>query len=341
MPGNQTITYGQHATVPAQTPMATGKGFTGWYTTSGCTTAFNFAGTPITSDTTVYAGWSATLTVTFSANGQTADNMPPSQTITYNGYATAPTEVPTANGKLFKGWYTTGECTTAFNFTGTRITAATTIYAKWVAAYTVTYHIPQAVPNMFDVPNMQPGWVTNVDGIWIVPDANESFNASAMSSYWRNYVGFNDRTWDSTPYASTAPYEYYKGLGAWRLADGQTHASAHAWSSDNSAYIKPDNGKVANANNRYFTVRFEAGQRPTQFDIFFYEVYPQNLNVNPDYPSWWMFVDPFHSKRWKQGSSAGPEFDFNTTPIPAEGVHLYLDLDMSRWDHYDNPYVGP
>jgi hypothetical protein len=262
--------------------------------------------------------------------------MPDPQSVAYNGYATAPTEVPTANEKLFKGWYTTGECTTAFNFNGTRITAATTIYAKWVAAYTVTYHLPQAVPNMFDVPTMLSGWTTNVDGIWIVPPANESFNASAMSSYWDNYVDSHDHDWQLSGRSDTQ-----RGyVESWRIADEFQHAASFGMPGEfgspyyQAAYIRLDNGKVANANNRYFTVRFEAGQRPTRFTIGFWEVYPFSIGVT--YPTWYMGLDCLHSARWKLGSPAGPEFDFNTTPIPAEGVHLYLDLDMSRWDHFYN-----
>lgn len=55
-PADQTITQSQGMTYPTTVPTRSGYVFKGWYTTSACTTLFDFTST-LTGDTTVYAGW--------------------------------------------------------------------------------------------------------------------------------------------------------------------------------------------------------------------------------------------------------------------------------------------
>ncbi|RKN82014.1 InlB B-repeat-containing protein [Paenibacillus ginsengarvi] len=75
-------------------------------------------------------------TVYFNSNGGTAIG---SQTVTYNGTATAPAN-PTRTGYTFGGWYKDANLTTPFAFT-TAITGDLNLYAKWNAInYTVTYN---------------------------------------------------------------------------------------------------------------------------------------------------------------------------------------------------------
>jgi hypothetical protein len=135
MPGNQTVLYGQYASSPAEVPVASGKAFAGWYTTSGGTTAFNFNTMAITSHTIIYAKWVTGYTVTFSANGQSGvTGMPDPQTVAPNGYATSPAQTPVAPAaahKTFTGWNATSEWWPPFDFAGTPITGDTTIYAGW------------------------------------------------------------------------------------------------------------------------------------------------------------------------------------------------------------------
>ncbi|MCU6791576.1 InlB B-repeat-containing protein [Paenibacillus sp. WQ 127069] len=130
---SQTIGYNNTATAPTA-PTKTGYTFGGWYKDAGLTTAFAFT-TAITGNTTLYAKWTLNnYTVTFSSNGGTAVS---SQTIGYNNTATTPT-APTRTGYTFGGWYTDTGLTTPFVFT-TMITGNTTLYAKWVLNYTVTF----------------------------------------------------------------------------------------------------------------------------------------------------------------------------------------------------------
>lgn len=148
-PADQTVEINGKAAKPTD-PTDGDYSFQGWYTTAECSTTFDFS-TPITGDTTVYAKWVKKPIVSFNRNGH--GTAPASQTVELNGKATKPAD-PTAEGYVFRGWYTTAACTTEFDF-NTPIAADTTLYAKWDEIYTVTFNVgghgtaptPQKVEN--------------------------------------------------------------------------------------------------------------------------------------------------------------------------------------------------
>ncbi|MCR5272450.1 MAG: InlB B-repeat-containing protein [Lachnospiraceae bacterium] len=137
-PSSQTIDYGDYVTEPDD-PSATGYTFGGWYTDSDCTDAWDFTNDTVTSDTTLYAKWTAnTYTVSFNANGH--GSAPSSQTIDYGDYVTEPDD-PSATGYTFGGWYTDSDCTDVWDFTSDTVTTDLTLYAKWTAnTYTVSFN---------------------------------------------------------------------------------------------------------------------------------------------------------------------------------------------------------
>ena len=148
-PADQTVEINGKAAKPTD-PTDGDYSFQGWYTTAECSTTFDFS-TPITGDTTVYAKWVKKPIVSFNRNGH--GTAPASQTVELNGKAVKPAD-PTAEGYVFRGWYTTAACTTEFDF-NTPIAADTTLYAKWDEIYTVTFNVgghgtaptPQKVEN--------------------------------------------------------------------------------------------------------------------------------------------------------------------------------------------------
>ena len=125
---DQTIEYGKLIETDKLTiPPVEGFTFDGWYADDiHYTTKFNFS-TPITSNTTVYAKWTANdYEVSFvTEHGKT----PTSQNVKYNGTAGNPGEL-TEEGYTFIGWYTDETYTKEFDFTKP-ITSNTTVYAKW------------------------------------------------------------------------------------------------------------------------------------------------------------------------------------------------------------------
>lgn len=122
---DQTIEYGKLIKTDKLTiPEVEGYTFDGWYTEDN--TKFDFT-TPIKSNTTVYAKWTANdYEVRFITEH---GNAPASQNVKYNGTASDPGKLK-EEGYTFIGWYTDHTCTTEFKFS-TPITGDTTVYAKW------------------------------------------------------------------------------------------------------------------------------------------------------------------------------------------------------------------
>lgn len=124
---DQTIEHGKTIKTDKLTiPEVEGYTFGGWYADENRTIEFDFT-KPITSNTTVYAKWTAKdYEVSFVTEHGDA---PTSQNVKYNGTANDPGKL-SAEGYTFIGWYTDHTCTTEFNFS-TPITGDTKVYAKW------------------------------------------------------------------------------------------------------------------------------------------------------------------------------------------------------------------
>lgn len=124
-PTSQNVKYNGTADDPGKLSEE-GYTFDGWYADENRTIEFDFT-KPITSNTTVYAKWTAKdYEVSFITEH---GNAPTSQNVPYNGTADNPGKL-TAEGYTFIGWYTDHTCTTEFNFS-TPITGDTKVYAKW------------------------------------------------------------------------------------------------------------------------------------------------------------------------------------------------------------------
>ena len=124
---DQTIEHGKPIDTDKLTiPEVEGYTFIGWYADDTCTTEFDFR-TPITSNTTVYAKWTAKdYEVSFiTEHGKT----PTSQNVPYNESAKDPGTL-TEEGYTFIGWYADKDHNTKFDFTQP-IKHNTTVYAKW------------------------------------------------------------------------------------------------------------------------------------------------------------------------------------------------------------------
>lgn len=124
---DQTIEHGKPIDTDKLTiPQVEGFTFGGWYTDDTYDTEFDF-NTPITSNTTVYAKWTAKdYEVSFiTEHGKT----PTSQNVKYNGTADDPGKL-TEDGYTFGGWYTDDTYTKEFDFS-TPIKSNTKVYAKW------------------------------------------------------------------------------------------------------------------------------------------------------------------------------------------------------------------
>lgn len=124
---DQTIEHGKPIDTDKLTPpIVEGFTFDGWYADKAHETKFDF-NTQITSDTKVYAKWTAKdYEVSFITEH---GNAPASQNVPYNETADDPGKL-TAEGYTFIGWYADEAHKTKFDFS-TPITGDTKVYAKW------------------------------------------------------------------------------------------------------------------------------------------------------------------------------------------------------------------
>lgn len=125
---DQTIEHGKPIDTGKLTiPEVEGFTFDGWYTDDTYySTKFDFT-QPITSNTTVYAKWTAKdYEVSFITEHGDA---PTSQNVPYNETAKDPGKL-SAEGYTFIGWYADEAHKTKFDFS-TPITSDTKVYAKW------------------------------------------------------------------------------------------------------------------------------------------------------------------------------------------------------------------
>lgn len=124
---DQTIEHGETIkTDKLIIPTVEGFTFDGWYADENRTIEFDFT-QPITSNTTVYAKWTAKdYEVSFITE---LGDAPTSQNVKYNGTASDPGKL-SAEGYTFIGWYTDDTYDTEFDFTQP-IKSNTKVYAKW------------------------------------------------------------------------------------------------------------------------------------------------------------------------------------------------------------------
>lgn len=124
---DQTVEHGKPIDTGKLTiPDVDGYTFGGWYADKAHETKFDF-NTQITSDTKVYAKWTANdYEVRFITEHGDA---PASQNVKYNGTADDPGKL-TEDGYTFIGWYADEAHKTKFDFS-TPITGDTKVYAKW------------------------------------------------------------------------------------------------------------------------------------------------------------------------------------------------------------------
>jgi uncharacterized repeat protein (TIGR02543 family) len=134
---SQVIVSGGSFTSPG-TMTRTGYTFNKWNTSSDGNGTDYTTSSAITSDVTLYAIWTQNVTqytVSFDSQGGSSVS---SQTINSGSTATEPT-APTYSGYRFLGWYTASSGGTAYSFS-TAVTSSFTLYAHWIAQYTVTFN---------------------------------------------------------------------------------------------------------------------------------------------------------------------------------------------------------
>ena len=89
---------------------------------------YKFTYSTVTKKVTVYYPMKVTYNMQSHGTNPSANGY----VVAYDSTITAPTD-PTATGYTFGGWYKEAACTNAWNFSTDKVTADTTLYAKWTA----------------------------------------------------------------------------------------------------------------------------------------------------------------------------------------------------------------
>lgn len=125
-------------TISSTSPTRSGYVFKGWATSSTATSASYQPGGTITisANTTLYAVWYVTITLTYNANGGSGAPSTQSQTVYSSATFTVSATQPTKTDFVFVGWADSSTATTASYQAGDSITTSAnkTIYAVWATS---------------------------------------------------------------------------------------------------------------------------------------------------------------------------------------------------------------
>jgi uncharacterized repeat protein (TIGR02543 family) len=138
------VPHGSTISRPASDPSKYGYTFDNWYLDSGLTVLFNFDAL-ITDNTIVYAKFNInTYTVSF-MDGNTELSAFTQTNVTHGTTVNRPATNPSKANHAFDNWYSNSGLTTLFNFS-TPITGNTTVYAKFIPVYTVSFNADGGTP---------------------------------------------------------------------------------------------------------------------------------------------------------------------------------------------------
>jgi hypothetical protein len=198
-PPEQKVAAGTHGSAPSVTVSKDGLNFAGWFASNG-SAAFDFAGTPINADTTLYARWTATMTF------DTAGGSPATLTreVTEGAKAAAPDAAsfsPPSAGLAIEAWYPPDAAGTIdgfpinsasgsavpFDFANTPITGPVTLQAGW--GFVVSFTLNGGSGSF-------PNQTVRHNGVAFKPAANPT------------RAGHNFLYWSTSPTGSNGAYDF-------------------------------------------------------------------------------------------------------------------------------------
>ena len=205
VPVAQYYTSGDLFSVPTA-PIKTGLSFAGWYysTASFSNTPTWFASatqytngvTPVTSNVTLYAKWSATIT--YNLNGADTPSSLGPDTVDENSDFVKPVTDPTRTGASFVGWAETD--TSPLYTSSTTITQSVILKARWDVTITFDPNGGYYGSNSADPTAYNPYVVSNVSAIDTVgtvkPVADPSKTGLTFAGWYYSGTAFqNDPSW--------------------------------------------------------------------------------------------------------------------------------------------------
>ncbi len=133
-----TVSNGAYLAEPTETPVKEGCTFTGWYSDTDCLNPFGFAGTMITGETYLYAGWVASgyYQVILDPNGGTISGSTSRLQLTFESGtsigSTLDSYTISYDSMQLRGWYTSATGGSKWTLTDA-LTGDLILYAHWDA----------------------------------------------------------------------------------------------------------------------------------------------------------------------------------------------------------------
>ncbi|WP_337102002.1 InlB B-repeat-containing protein [Paenibacillus sp. YIM B09110] len=352
---DQKVNEGDKASAPS-TPTKEGFVFSGWYSDSELTSAYDFETKTVTANLTLYAKWTIApknnYTVSFNSNGGTAVA---DLTVVEGAVAEAPS-APTLIGRTFEGWYSDSNLTSRFSFSTTPITASLTLYAKWtINSYTVSFNSNggSAVNNqtvVYDGNATSPtaptrngyafgGWYSDAG---LTAAYNFSTQVRSNFTLYAKWTAVYTVSFNSNGGSSVADQRVENGgKAAAPIAPTKGGYTFGGWYSDaalSEAYIFTERQVIANLTlyakwtfNSY-TVSFDSNNGPAVEDQ---AVIPGGKAVAPAAPKWVGYrFDGWYSD---------PELTnvYNFSAVVTKDITLYAKWTMTSWLHLgDTMEVG-
>lgn len=164
---------------------------------------FDFS-TKITTNMVIEAKWRYVASVTFNANGGTVATESTAVNEDTGKLATLPT--PTKDNAIFDGWYTSDSYTEQVT-TNTVFDTNTTIYAKWIDIYTITFDVNGGVGTYDSVKTDENGNIT-------LPATDPTYEGHLFQG-WYTGPDFVNSEQVTSSYKFTSDTTIYAG---WRVA---------------------------------------------------------------------------------------------------------------------------
>nr|WP_274963923.1 InlB B-repeat-containing protein [Bifidobacterium crudilactis] len=188
-----------------QNPTLSGFTFAGWYTEAGFVTKVTSIPVGSTGAKTFYAKW--TYQVTYNANSATSGSAPAKSAATVKGAAVtlaANSGSLARTGYVFAGWNTAADGTgTSYAVSSSQTFAGnTTVYARWVAEYAITYEL-----NGVSVTNPNP--TAYSEASLPVSLTNLSNTTAYTFAGWYESSSFTGSAVTSIPAGSTGAKTFY------------------------------------------------------------------------------------------------------------------------------------
>ena len=190
---------------PGDPVNSSAESFNGWYTDTGWNTLWDFSGSSVSENTSLYARWN--YTVTFDANGGSGTMAP--QTIAEGSSANLSANTFTKTGSTFAGWAATSGGPVAYNNQAscTMGSSDVNLYAVWTAnTHTITFNAnggsgtmsPQSIAegesanlnaNTFTKTDSTfAGWSTTAGGALIYADKQEYTMGSSDETLYAKWT---------------------------------------------------------------------------------------------------------------------------------------------------------